>query len=98
MVEAVSTTERSYTRFAKDDPDRVENEALREAFLRSGKSLGEVAVACGWVKTSADTSRVARALGLIRSGGDRKVNRTLPYETAVALVRAMDLDPVDYGV
>ena len=82
--------------------DRVSVEPLREAFLRSGLTLSELARRCGWVHNGkADVSGTARRLGLepqrIRGGLGRKTE-LIDYERAVAVVKALDVDPVDVGV
>ena len=82
--------------------DRVPVAPLREAYLRSGLRLSDVARAAGWMNPDghADTSRVARRLGLVpwASRGTATVAQAVNYETAVVLVRALGHDPVDFGV
>lgn len=55
---------------APGKPGKVPNERLREAFLASPLSVGEVALSIGWVtqrhgRMSGDTSRLRRTLGLL---------------------------------
>ncbi len=98
------------TQTCRRDLDLVANAPIREAFLRLhaqfGLTLAEVAVAAGWMRRhnhrtdGADSSRVARCLGLkpwpIR--GQQSTRSHIQYETAVMLVRAMGIDPVDVNV
>lgn len=88
--------------------ERVLVAPIREAFLNSGRTLTEVAIELGWTKTvrgytSADTSRLARKLGIMSFHGGpldeaSAAGRTIRYDDAVRIVRAMDADPVDCGV
>jgi hypothetical protein len=86
--------------------DRVPNAPLREAFERMDLSLPELACRLGWERQAhrsrtkvGDTSRVRRALGYAPSAGTRSYNQEfIKYDTAVQIVRAMGLDPVDYGI
>lgn len=79
-------------------PVSVSNDALRDAFLRSGMKKAEVAHALGWYAglhptgtLKADTTRVARAVGL---NGQRTVHRP----TAIKVGTVLGLDPVDLDV
>jgi hypothetical protein len=67
---------------------------FREAFEQSGLSLSEIARRCGW--TRVDQPRAGRALGFHRDHGEYR--QRLRYETAVALMEALDLDPIDVGL
>lgn len=87
--------------------DRIDVTPLREAFERSGRSLSDVAYELGWTQrwadghTVANTSKVARTLGMMMQAngkGTRYMQRTVSYDMAVRLVRAIDCDPVDVGV
>jgi hypothetical protein len=60
---------------------------LREAFLRSELTTGQLARALGW--TMPDCGRVRRALGI--TGGP-----WLRYETAARIAPLLNLDPVDW--
>jgi hypothetical protein len=94
----VSTIERSST------VDLVEVAPIRDAFLRSGLTLSDVAWNAGWMrlhrgKVWADASRVGRCLGLKAQSsraGERRFVKRVHYEVAVALVRAIGYDPVDF--
>jgi len=88
-------------------PDEVPVGPLREAFERSGLSTNEVARRAGWlrhyvarngrVRKMGDSTRVRRGLGLVATQGGW-VRTHLTYDEAVALARALDVDPVDVGV
>lgn len=80
---------------------------FREAFEASGLTLTVVAENAGWLrsngqKMTADTSRVARRLGLKPApSGPASCRRSyltenLELGVAVVLVRAMGMDPVDF--
>lgn len=85
---------------------KVPNEPLREAFLASGMTAYALAKAVGWNKASADSSRVARALGMLRNSatvrnGKRYVpgfNTRMPYDLAVRIAHIVGADPVEVGV
>jgi hypothetical protein len=88
---------------------RVAVDVLQAALVDSGLTLVEVARQLGWTRrragatngeTDVDLTRVARRLGLKpwTSRGKTYVQKTVPYEAAVELIRAMDVDPVDYGI
>lgn len=83
--------------------ERVSNEPLREAFLRSGKTPSDVAYAMGWLykggpNRGADTTGVQRALGLspsttvYKGKRTKHFNRTISLEGAKAISRALHLD------
>ncbi len=85
----------------------VANRPLAEAFLASGLSASEVCRRLGWVdkRNYAETSRLKRRLGLMMGmkGGTNKSKQLvywtgMRYETAVAITRALNLDPVDFGL
>lgn len=86
----------------KNDADRVDNTVLREAFLRSDMSAAAVATCCGWVKPGGrgDGTHVLRLLGVKSYSSGRYVcqRRTLSYDDAVLVTRALGLDPVEVGV
>jgi hypothetical protein len=82
-------------RFLRDDD--VPAAVLEEAFHESGLSHSELARRLAW--THPDTQRVKRALGTKRDPRTKsEVRLAVRYETAVKLIRAMGLDPVDYGL
>lgn len=84
----------------------ISNQRLRQEFVRR-RGLGwltarDLAFRMGWVKgTRPDESRVYRVLGLSvsyhRSGRTYK-QRTVSYEMAVDLSRAMNCDPWEVGL
>lgn len=90
--------------------DRVDVTPLREAFLASGMTKGDVCRRLGWTKARAghgpaDTSRLGRALGMqllapgrARPGRARYMNRTISYELAARIAEAIGVDPVDVGL
>jgi hypothetical protein len=67
---------------------------FREAFERSGLSITEVARRLDW--TCPDQDRAGRTLGLHRDHG--KYRQRLCHHTALALCKALDIDPVDVGL
>lgn len=79
---------------------------IREAFIRSGLSLQEVARELGYSRGGTkgqgrwDSTRVARRLGMKPEhwGDKRHMVEKLRYEDAVLFVRAIGADPVDCGV
>jgi hypothetical protein len=82
------------------EKDYVDNTLLRDAVLRSGYTIQEIANAAG-VK---DDTTIRRQLGLAYS---QRVKRgevsyikasRLPYDRAVVICRAADLYPVDVGL
>jgi len=86
---------------------RIDNGALREAFLASGLTAGAVADLLGWTyrrghRARNDGSRVRRALGLKlergRSGEEWRLRRTVSSETALLLADALGVDPVEIGL
>lgn len=95
-----------------DGVTRVDNGPLREAFLRSGMPAYRLAEALGWFKPPSgrwrgrggpmpDDVRVRAALGLKGSfsrGYGPHYRKTLPHEQALAICRALDLDPVAVGL
>jgi hypothetical protein len=86
--------------------DLVDVAPLREAFLKSGLTLSDVALAAGWIqkhrgkREGGDSSRAARYLGLKpwTTRGNRSFRSHVSYETAVVLARAMNVDPIDVGI
>lgn len=89
--------------------DRLDLGPFREAFERSGMTVRELADALEWTRPNAgrsvpDVERVKVTLGLKyryeRTNGvvRHHTNRTISYDNAVLLTRAMGLDPVDLGV
>jgi hypothetical protein len=86
---------------------RVSNEPLRERYLelyaREEITLGAIALELGWRRSPTDPApdarRVGRALGVKpEKGRGTYYRRHVNYETAVALCRALDMDPIDAGI
>ena len=85
--------------------NRVPNDQIREAFLRSGLSASEVAIRCGWYiggnQTEGDSTKVRRALGIAPSISVTKYDRyrrtqmTVSEADAVLILRAIDVAPRD---
>jgi len=75
----------------------VPTDVLQRAFADSGLSKSEVARRMGWIVERPDARRVSARLGLIPHSPGRRSTRA-DYETAVNLIHAMGLDPVDYGL
>jgi hypothetical protein len=79
---------------------------LREAFLRSGLTAGDVARTLGWTRTNYgrrvnDSGRVKRYLGIspCQGGGQApRLRERCSYKTAVMLAEAIGVDPVDVGL
>ena len=91
--------------------DTVPVETMQRAFADSGMNASAVARNRGWTRVSSpkrdtdkrwivpDQSRVMRVLGLRqwkKRGRGHYLSKGMGYEQAVALLAAMDLDPVDY--
>lgn len=88
----------------------VPNAPLREAVelaVSNGDTLSAIAGRMGWTRehqghTSGDTSRLGRSLGRLphkdNKGGHTSYGRTTRYETAVKIVEALDLDPVEFNL
>lgn len=79
---------------------KVPNKELREAFLRSGLNVNDVARFCGRFKKNGmpETTGINRALGLVPqvSKGRTYYNTHIQDETALKIIRALNLDPVDF--
>lgn len=85
-------------------------DGLREAVQRSLTPRSDICRELGWVRTREsasgtltilDVRRLARCLGEIPFGGDKNrhiTKRTVRADTALAIVRAINLDPVDIGI
>lgn len=77
----------------------VESEPLRRAFetvqREQGVTPNQIAERVGWVKP--DGQRVRRSLGLKIEGRGHQ-GKYLSYENALALARAMGVDPVEVGL
>lgn len=85
--------------------DGIPTEVLRRAFDDSGLTAVQLAHALGWYRrqkgyVSVDGQRVRRALGLIptKQRNGRTVVASMHHERAARFLRAMGLDPVDYGL
>lgn len=89
-------------------PGTVAKEPIREAFERSGLSLSELCRRLGFVRRDdkgylvADTSILSRKLGIQHYGrspaGAAKRQSNIQIDVAVRIVRALHLDPVDFGL
>lgn len=81
-------------------------EPLREAVRRSMVPRSDICRELGWVRTNKgrvilDTRRLARSLGEIPYGGEKNrqtVKQKVRVDTALAVIRAINLDPVDLGI
>lgn len=69
----------------------VSNEPLREAFLRSGRSCGDLARELGYPRKEA--SRVLRRLGFIPNSGEAEPQRYVQESTALLYAEILGLDP-----
>lgn len=84
----------------------VPRKPFAEAFQRSGMSAQDLARGMGYMRMQRgreipDPTRALRALGLRdeRNGGYvRRRGEYISYDLAVRFCRALDLDPVDYGI
>lgn len=81
--------------------NKVPNHEIREAFLRSGLNVNDVANFCGWLKKNGmpDTTRVSRMLGLSdysNKKGEKIRNKSMHENSAYAIIQALNLDPVDF--
>jgi hypothetical protein len=78
----------------------VPNKELREAFLRSGLSSHVVAEFAGWFRKNGepDTAKLLRSLGIAsyNSHNGRITNKRMTEENALDVIRALNLDPVDF--
>ena len=70
--------------------------ALAKAAEDSGLSMSEIARRLEW--TRPDVPRLKRALGLQPDDKNGRPRMACRYETAVKIIRALDLDPMDYGL
>jgi hypothetical protein len=81
----------------------VSVEPLREAFLASGRSAYEVALALGWTRLRdgrrhPDSERVKRQLGITPyplARGRMAIRQRCTYARAVEMAEAIGVDPVD---
>jgi hypothetical protein len=87
-------------------PGKIDNTRLREAFLASGLTAGEVARRVGWYCSHGsrgvrrDHSRVKRTLGVTRSSnghGRSNLRRLIDAETAALLAEAIGVAPWEVG-
>lgn len=83
--------------------DLVPNREIREAVLRSGVSLFDIAAFCGWLKPDGkpDTTKITRLLGLAyctdnRVGAAKYKRENMSVTNALAIIKAINLDPVDF--
>lgn len=88
-------------------PNAPIREAVRRAIGKGEVNWHELSVRLGWSRehggyTHGDTSRLKRRLGIMPNtaarGYERYYSEYIRYELACAIIRALDLDPVDYGV
>lgn len=94
----LGVSEGTVKRCAPGRPGKVDNRALREAFLASGLDAVVVARRLEWTRgdsLAADGSRVRRALGLKWevSRGSRTYRRWLDAETAEKVAHAIGVAP-----
>lgn len=78
--------------------DRVSVEVLQQARQDSGLSITELARRMGWIRTTPDSSRMRKQLGLADQAAGRRPIKSVTYERAIAMLEAMGFDPVDYGL
>lgn len=86
--------------------DLIDNAPIREAVKRAvsrGVTLSEICHRLGWERGdgNAETSRLRRRIGdmpHIAGSGYLTIAKTMHYDIAVQIVRALDLDPVDLGL
>lgn len=84
----------------------VDNAPPREAVLAEIETGRETwSTLCyriGWTEKDgrAQVSRLKRRLGAapFQLRGEDHISRSVTHETAVAIVEALDLDPVDFGI
>jgi hypothetical protein len=87
----------------------ISNARIRKAFERSGLSSSTVALRLGWhakvdrpsFEVRGDTARLKRMLGIchvIDRDGTRRHQRMISERNAVAILTAMNVDPVDVGL
>jgi len=84
-------------RHAPGHPGKIPNDRLREAFLASGRSACEVALAIGWTylkagRVTGDGSRLRRALGVRWSS-----QRLIDAEAASQIAEAIGVGPWEIG-
>lgn len=77
----------------------VDIDPLRKAVLRCeqfGTTRSEICERIGW--TPADTSKLARGIGVMPGQRTGTLATTIPEPLAVAILHAINLDPVDVGI
>lgn len=91
---------RIYIKVDDHDPQRIPVAPLQQAVLDSGLSLSEICRRIGWTKrngnrTSGDTSRLQRALGLRRESHSyaRAPNERISLRNALRIAEAIGIDP-----
>lgn len=102
----VGRCEGTVKRIAPGRVGKVDNTSLREAVVRvvgrGEVSWGEIARRMGWVNGRADTPRVKKTLGLVPTpnghGYPPSIRVLVGVDTAVRLLDAVGLDPVDVGL
>ena len=69
--------------------------------IDQGATAVEIAARCDWIRPSdgrPDTDRLKQRLGFKATRKDIGVNKAVTYDTAVALCRGLEVDPVDMGI
>jgi hypothetical protein len=91
----------------EDSGGWVPNAPIRKAVqkaVREGDTYGSIAQRIGWTrrshrgKTVGDGTRLKRRVGLARETKTNSLTRTLRYDIAVRIIRAIGEDPVDYDL
>ena len=86
--------------------DWIDNAPIRAAVeqaVAGGMTYSAICRALGWLKPngSGDTSRLRRRIGAmphLAGNGRHDTSRTINYELAVQIARAIDIDPVEVGL
>lgn len=74
-------------------------EVVQQALADSGITISELARRMGWVHTRPNLTKTNRALGRSKASGSHEgAIKSVSYERAIALIEAMGLEPVDYGL
>lgn len=82
-----------------DDIGRVYVAPLREAFLRSGRTQGQVAQEMGWAHVTVGTTLGLRPVATTKRGKRYESWRsTVTVEVAERLARAIGVDPHEVGL
>ncbi len=89
--------------------DWLDNKPIREAVEhaeRHGMSKSLICERLGWTRTrrgkrSSETSQLDRRIGRradVGRQGEHYLSRTIHYDVAVKIVRAIDRDPYEFGL